>query len=230
MMSLSGTSDTDSREPAQKGTRGAQSAAEGAASSVGSAYVRVASSGEDLARLLASVATDNMAAFTELYDSTVAKVHALVKAIIRNPADAEEVTCDVYTQVWQTACRFDPSRGHVMAWLMMIARHRAIDSLRRNRCRNRLIDDQPPPEDVEDTAEYLCPERMLSLFQSNLEVKMALQQLPPERRRLVGLAFFEDMSHAEIAELTGLPLGTVKSHLRRAMQSLRDLLFAPEME
>lgn len=92
------------------------------------APVAVAPRAEDFAR---AVAAGDTAALADLYDSTVAKVHALVKAIVRNPADAEEVTCDVYTQAWQTAVHFDPARGSVMAWLMNIARSRALDCLRR---------------------------------------------------------------------------------------------------
>jgi RNA polymerase sigma-70 factor (ECF subfamily) len=183
-----------------------------------------------LEKFASATAAGDTAALTELYDSTVAKVHALVRAIVRNPADAEEVTCDVYTEAWQTASRFDPSRGSVMTWLMTIARYRAIDCLRRRRGRMRLIDEESPHAEVPDTAEHASPERMLNLFQSRSAVRTALEQLQPERRRLVGLAFFEGLSHSEIAELTGLPVGTVKSHLRRAMQSLRGLLHDLEVE
>jgi RNA polymerase sigma-70 factor (ECF subfamily) len=194
---------------------------------VDAAPVAVAPRAEEFAR---GIAAGDTAALAELYDSTVAKVHALVKAIIPNPADAEEVTCDVYTQAWQTAVHFDPARGSVMTWLMSIARSRAIDCLRRQRGRMRLFDEQSPCEDVADTAAYVSPERLLSLFQSRSVIRAALEQLPPERRRLVGLAFFDELSHSEIAELTGLPLGTIKSHLRRAIHSLRDLLCASEAQ
>jgi RNA polymerase sigma-70 factor (ECF subfamily) len=190
----------------------------------------VAPRAESFACAVAAIAAGDTAALAELYDSTVAKVHALVKAIIRNPADAEEVTCEVYTQAWQTAVHFDPSRGTVLTWLMSIARSRAIDCLRRQRGRARLFDEQSPREDVPEAAEHLSPEKLLHLFQSRSVVRTALEQLPPERRRLVGLAFFDDLSHSEIAELTGLPLGTIKSHLRRAIHSLRALLYASEVE
>jgi len=177
-----------------------------------------------------AVAAGDTAALADLYDSTVAKVHALVKAIVRDPADAEEVTCDVYTQAWQTAVDFDPARGSVMTWLMCIARSRALDCLRRRRGRTWLFNEQSPSEDVQDTAVHVSPERLLDLFQSRSAIRMALEHLPAERRRLIGLAFFEDLSHSEIAELTGLPLGTIKSHLRRAIHSLRGLLCASEPE
>jgi len=195
-----------------------------------SAAVGVARRAEESACAVAAIAAGNTAALTELYDSTVAKVHALVRAIIRNPADAEEVTCDVYAEAWRTASRFDPSRGSVMTWLLTIARCRSIDCRRRQRGRARLFDEECPKEDCPDAAEYVSPERMLNLFQSRSVVHTALEQLPPERRRLVGLAFIDGLSHAEIAEVTGLPLGTIKSHLRRALHSLRGLLYASEVE
>jgi len=187
-----------------------------------------ASRPEDFARVVAAVATGDAAALAQLYDFTVAKVHSLVKAMIRTPADAEEVTCDVYTQAWQTASQFDPSRGTVMAWLFTIARSRALDSLRRQRCRTRLFEEQLAPNELPDHADSQSPERMLSLFQAGTAVHSALEQLPPERRRLVGLAFFADLSHSEIAELTGLPIGTIKSHLRRALHSLRGAIHLAE--
>ena len=201
--------------------------AEGIATPVEAAPAAVALRAEEFA---CAVAAGDAAALADLYDSTVAKVHAIVKAIVRNPADAEEVTCDVYTQAWQTAGHFDPARGSVMTWLMCIARSRALDCLRRRRGRTRLFDERSASEDVQDTAVYVSPERLLNLFQSRSAIRMALEQLPAERRRLVGLAFFDDLSHSEIAELTGLPLGTIKSHLRRAIHSLRGLLCASEAE
>ena len=160
----------------------------------------------------------------------MAKVHTLVKAIVRSAADAEEVTCDVYMQAWQTASQFDASRGTVMAWLLMMARSRALDSLRRQRSRARLFGEPSIHEELPDLAESVSPERMLSLFQTGSAVHTALEELPPERRRLIGLAFFDDLSHAEIAELTGLPIGTIKSHLRRALHTLRAALYSAEIE
>src|SRR5271168_865043 len=92
--------------------------AEGFATPVDAAPMAVAPRDENFAWAVAAVAAGDAVALAELYDSTVAKVDALVKAIVRNPADSEEVTCEVYTQAWQTAVQFDPSRGSVMTWLM----------------------------------------------------------------------------------------------------------------
>ena len=170
-------------------------------------------------------------ALSELYDSTVAKVHGLVRAIVANAADAEEVTCDVYTQAWQTAGNYDPARGNVVAWLLAIARSRALDCLRRTRSKLRIFSEASPDSECPaDAVEHRSPEHSLAVFQSHSVVRSALEQLSPERRRLVSMAFFEDLTHSEIAELTGLPMGTIKSHLRRAMHSLRALLYDAEME
>jgi RNA polymerase sigma-70 factor (ECF subfamily) len=155
----------------------------------------------------------------------------LVRAIVYHAADAEEVTCDVYIQAWQTAEKFNPARGAVLTWLLAIARARALDCLRRRRGKLRVFEDCGSESQTEhQLAEHDTPERALSLFQSGSVVHSALDQLPVERRRLICLAFFEGLSHSEIAGLTGLPMGTVKSHLRRALQTLRSLLYDAELE
>jgi RNA polymerase sigma-70 factor (ECF subfamily) len=199
---------------------------------VGAASASAGPRPDDFASQMAAIVGGDKDALSGLYDSTVAKVHGLVKAIVHNGADAEEVTCDVYTQVWQTAANFDASRGSVMSWLLSIARSRALDCLRRQRAKSRVFSDAPP--DLENATlepiEQNSPDRMLDAFQSQSTVHSALERLSPERRRLICLAFFEDLSHSEIADVTGLPLGTIKSHLRRAMHTLRGLLYAPEPE
>jgi RNA polymerase sigma-70 factor, ECF subfamily len=199
---------------------------------VGAAAASAGLRPDNFAATIGAIIGGDKEALSDLYDSTVAKVHGLVKAMIHNTADAEEVTCDVYTQVWQTAVNFDPSRGSVLSWLLSIARSRALDCLRRQRGKLRVFADQPSDHEhhVPEGIEHNSPESMLSAFQSRSVVRSALEQLSPERRRLICLAFFEDLSHSEIAELTGLPMGTIKSHLRRAMHSLRGLLYSSEPE
>jgi len=180
---------------------------------------------DEHASLVAAIATGDAGALAELYDASVGKVHALVRSIIRNVEDAEEVTCDVYTQAWQLAAQFDAERGSVMAWLLTIARSRSLDALRRQRRRERLIDDAAPTPDIADPRTSFAPDHYLHLFQVGTVVHSALSALPPDRRALIGMAFFNDLSHVEIAHHTGLPLGTVKSHLRRALHTLRDSLY-----
>jgi RNA polymerase sigma-70 factor (ECF subfamily) len=128
--------------------------------------------------------------------------------MLGNVADAEEVVCDVYVQVWQTAQSFDASRGSVLAWLMMICRSRALDMLRQRRSR-RERDRQTLPEHPK--LDGAGPEDMLALFQEGTAVHRSLAQLTP-------------LTHQEIAEATRLPVGTVKSHLRRSLLALREAL------
>jgi RNA polymerase sigma-70 factor (ECF subfamily) len=180
---------------------------------------------DEYASIVVAIAGGDAGALAELYDASVGKVHALVRSIIRNVEDAEEVTCDVYTQAWQLAAQFDAERGSVMAWLLTIARSRSLDALRRQRRRERLIDDAAPTQDIVDPRTSLAPDHYLNLFQLGTVVHSAMSALPPDRRALVGMAFFDDLTHVEIANYTGLPLGTVKSHLRRALHTLRDSLY-----
>jgi RNA polymerase sigma-70 factor (ECF subfamily) len=200
--------------------------------SVGAAAESAGLRHDAFASQMASMVNGDTSALSALYDGTVAKVHGLVRAIVHNAADAEEVTCDVYTQVWQTAANFDPSRGSVLSWLLSIARSRALDCLRRHRGKLRVFSEPGPQGRTKslEPIEHDSPETMLGAFQSRSVVRSALEQLSPERRQLICLAFFDDLSHSEIAEVTGLPMGTIKSHLRRAMHSLRSLLYASEPE
>jgi RNA polymerase sigma-70 factor (ECF subfamily) len=204
----------------------------GTAMPVGAAAESGGQRHDEFASQVRAIVQGDKDALSELYDSTVSKVHGLVRAMVHNSADAEEVTCDVYTQVWQTAANFEPSRGCVMSWLLSIARSRALDCLRRQRTKVRLFSEPSLDGEtlVAEPIEHDSPDKMLNAFQARTLVRSALEQLSPERRRLVCLAFFDDLSHSEIAELTGLPMGTIKSHLRRAMHSLRGLLYASELE
>ena len=176
-----------------------------------------------LAGLLERVARGDHEALGALYDSTVGKLFALARLMLRNDADAEEVVCDVYTQVWQSAGGYRSERGGVMAWLLMICRSRSLDLMRRNKVRapstavetgdqENLAGSAPGPEDI------------LQLMQQGTLVHDALRKLTPVRLRLVSLAFFRGMSHFEIAEECKLPVGTVKSHIRRALVTLREEL------
>ena len=182
---------------------------------------RQASMRPDLTELLAAVRRRDEAALSKLYDATAAKVYGLARTILNNAADADEVLGDTYLQAWQSAARFDPARGSVLAWLMMICRSRALDLLRQRRSRAQaestitclaLEDAQPAPEEL------------LRQVQAGTLIHRALGALTPLRRQLLTLAFFRGLSHQEIAVAARLPVGTVKSHLRRSLQNLRGAL------
>ncbi len=174
----------------------------------------------DLEPLVCAIAAGEKAALHSLYERTVAQVFAIATSMLRSKEDAEEIVCDVYTHAWQRAGTYDAARGSVIAWLGIMARNRAIDRLRQRRDAVSLDDER-----YQGLADSLCtdhgPEQVLARFQSGSAVHRALEALTPQRRHLVSLAFFQGLSHQEIADSVGMPLGTVKSHVRRALCELQ---------
>jgi RNA polymerase sigma-70 factor (ECF subfamily) len=179
---------------------------------------------DELALLVGHLRSGDGQALETLYEASIGKLYALALAMLRNAEDAEEVVCETYAQAWETAASFDPRRGSVMGWLLMMCRSRAIDLLRKRRARGESLDITGFDQADESRPE---PDELLSLLQRSSQVRAALSDLTPERRQLVSLAFLRDLTHQEIADFTGMPLGTVKSHLRRALAQLRDSLEAP---
>ena len=161
-------------------------------------------------------------ALEELYDATVGKLYALASAILRSAVDTEEIVCETYAYAWANAGRFDASRASALGWLLMLCRSRALDRLRQRRATVNRLDVVALQETADASAEQ--PFDILSLMQQRSSVYAALSQLTPERRHLVSLAFLRGLSHQEIADATQLPLGTVKSHLRRSLVQLREAL------
>ncbi|MDH5540759.1 MAG: sigma-70 family RNA polymerase sigma factor, partial [Rhizobacter sp.] len=150
------------------------------------------------------------------------RVFAIARGITRNHHCAEEVTEDVYWQVWRQALRFDRNRGSVMAWLLTFARSRALDHLRRI---DEAIAHPEPDTLVDEPIEARNnPAQLISMAQRDRCLAAALERLDPLPRQLLSLAFYRGMTHEEIAAQEGLPLGTVKSHIRRALTALRKAL------
>jgi RNA polymerase sigma-70 factor (ECF subfamily) len=171
------------------------------------------------------MAAGNEAALSALYRQTVSQVVGITRAVLWLKEDAEEVVCDVYTNAWQRAKSYDASRGSVMAWLAVMTRNLAIDRLRQRRGTSSLHDDPQPLRGAALRARDE-PEQIVARFQAGHAVHRALRSLSPQRRHLVDLAFFQGMTHQEIADAVGMPLGTVKSHIRRALVTLHDELQA----
>ncbi len=180
----------------------------------------------DLTALLHAASRRDEAALGQLYDLTAGKLFGLARTILGNPADAEEVVCDTYVQAWQSASRFDPGRGSVLAWLLMICRSRALDHLRQRRSRAAA---ESAATSLAEEATEPAPEDLLRQIQEGTAIHRALEALTPLRRQLVALAFFRGLSHQEIAVAMRLPVGTVKSHLRRSLQGLRAVLDVEEV-
>lgn len=158
-------------------------------------------------------------ALARLYEAMAGKVYGLALRITRNVQTAEEVVEDTFWQIWRQAPRFDPVRGNASAWVMTMTRSRALDALRR-------VDPAASDADVGESEEASAdgPEVLLASRQAGRKLDAALANLDPLPRQLVALAFFRGLSHEEIAIHMGLPLGTVKSHIRRALVRLRDIL------
>jgi len=176
---------------------------------------------DELALLVAEMRKGNERALESLYDATVGKLYALASAILRQTDDAEDVVCATYAQAWESAASYDAQRASVLGWLLMICRSRALDLLRKRQVRQEALG-AAGLDRIGDWADR--PEDLLSLTQQSSRVHAALAALPVERRQLVSLAFLRDLTHHEIAGITGMPLGTVKSHLRRALLQLREFL------
>jgi RNA polymerase sigma-70 factor (ECF subfamily) len=175
---------------------------------------------------MARVCAGDRAAFRELYDATNRTVVALLVRMLRSRSRAEEVLVDTYAQAWEQRERYDDSRGTPAAWLLTLARTRAIDRLRAD-ARDRVVCqgdgnwvDALLAPDVETVTE-------LERGEEAVRIDGALSALPPEQARLVRAAFFAGLSHNEIAALEGLPLGTVKSRIRAGLAHLRLLLAEP---
>ncbi len=180
-----------------------------------------------LTALMRQVASGDRDAFGELYKLTVAVLFSFARRVLRDPADVEEIICDVYFQAWQRAQHYRPERGPVMAWLVVMCRARAIDRYRQNQTRSYVASAGGTFPGAPATDAGPCD--LLSALQNGSAIHRAIERLSPVRQRLLALAFFYDLTHSEIALATNLAEGTVKSHIRRALGTLRkDLRSAAE--
>jgi len=172
-----------------------------------------------LTALLRACAAADAAALQRLYELASPLLFACLKRMLRRSAVAEEALQDVFVTVWQRAGQYRPERGRPMAWLMSIARYRAIDILRRERFAPAFVVDLH-----EQALEPEAAEQSHSWLPGAALLERCLALLSDEQRRCLELAFVGGNSHEGIARMTGNPLGTVKSWIRRALQSLRACL------
>ena len=168
------------------------------------------------------------AALAEVYDRYASLVYAVALRVLREATAAEEVLQDTFHRLWVVAARFDPQRGSLPAWLAVAARHRAIDRLRQR--------DPEPDGDADmvtggveirvpyDLEDEVFRERMAE------RVRAAMERLPEAQRGAIELAYYEGLTHTELARKTGEPLGTIKSRLRSAVAALRRELVATGVE
>ena len=177
--------------------------------------------GPDLPALLRRSARGDEAAFAELYDATAARVYGLVRRVLRDPHQSEEVAQEAFLEVWRTSARFDPERGSAQAWILTIAHRRAVDRVRSAEAASRR------EETYERRNVEVEHDSTAEAAQASLEarrVRSALETLTPVQREAVSLAYLGGYSHTEVAGLLDLPLGTAKTRIRDGLIRLRDTL------
>lgn len=172
---------------------------------------------------LHAVGCGDSEALTALYDECAPALLALARKMMRNDADAEEIIIEVFEQVWRTAPSFDSTRASVWRWLTLLVRSRAVDRLRTAAWKH-------DRERLSITGEWdlashePLPDRTTIFSQERTLIRSALRNLPDEQRQAVELAYFSGLTHVEVASSLSLPLGTVKTRIRSAMDKLRIFL------
>lgn len=182
-----------------------------------------ANGADTVAQLIVAVAQQDRAAYASLFGLFAPRVKAMLMRTGLDATAAEDIAQDCLLMVWRKAPMFNPAGASAPGWIYAIARNLRIDALRRQQRGQRLVTGmlREPSPDQKSQADVLAD------GDSDARVRMAMQALNPDQLRVVTLSFFEDRPHPEIAEALGIPLGTVKSRLRLAMNRLRDLLDDP---
>lgn len=183
-----------------------------------------------LQQLLQKIACADKQAFQDFYDRTIRLCFSLAHRITGKQECAEDVINEVYLQVWRTAASYDAQRSNPITWLMLLCRSRALDALRKyhtrisRECSQAMTSDRTP---ITDLGTDETPLSLLDTVQQHSQLHRALQQLKPAQRQILSLAYFKGLTQSEIANYTNTPLGTVKTHIRRAILTLREYLDAP---
>lgn len=174
-----------------------------------------------LEELLGRVAVGDQEAFATLYDATAPRVFGLVKRLLIDHAQSEEVTQEVFLEIWQTAPRYSPERGGAVSWMLTLAHRRAVDRVRASQASR----DRDLRIGVRDRGvEYDSVSETVEVALESERVAEALGRLTELQRQAITLAYFRGLSHREVSELLSVPIGTVKTRLRDGMIRLRDEL------
>ncbi len=172
---------------------------------------------------LRRVARQNPEALADLYDLLASRVYSLALRMLRDTNDAEDVVQDVFTQVWHQAGRYDDGRASVVGWLLMLSRSRALDRMRAKRSRDHALPaSDANPDELPTPA--LGQDHLTVSRDEAARLHRAIGELPALQREAVELAYFEGLTHTELATRLGEPIGTVKTRVRLGIGKLRDAL------
>jgi RNA polymerase sigma-70 factor, ECF subfamily len=183
-----------------------------------------------LAELMARIALRDHAAFKQLYDLTVCCLLGITVRMLRDRSWAEEVAQEVYVSIWHTAPNYSPHKAQPMTWLMAVARNKALDALRSSRAdREHCV--RPSGRDDDDEADFADhadgsagPLEQLEQAADTHQLRFCLQCLEPPQRQAIALAFYDGLTHAELALHMNQPLGTVKAWVRRGLDRIKRCL------
>ena len=175
--------------------------------------------------MIARIGRRDQGAFSALYDRLSGPLYSLAMKMLGDPAEAQDALQEVFLQIWSRAGTYDPEQSSVFSWTVLLTRSRVIDRLRARGRRSRVV--VASTEDAPTAADASTVESAADTAEKNDEavrVRYVLNNLPSEQREAIELAFFEHLSHHEIAARLGQPLGTVKARIRRGLLKLRQRL------
>jgi len=172
-------------------------------------------------QLVRAVAGGDQSALYSLYQQTHRIVFTLIVRIVMNRETAEEVTLDVFHEVWQRAASYDPANGSVAGWIMNLARSRAIDRLRFDQRKKRM---NTYPHSLGPTTDIVDPQQACLFEEQSRVLRNALEVLTPEERNAIETAFFSELTYEQTAKKLNQPLGTVKTRIRSGLGKLRETL------
>jgi RNA polymerase sigma-70 factor, ECF subfamily len=175
----------------------------------------------EAANLLTKIAEGDRTALSQLYDRYSRMIYAIAWKSLNSVEDCEEVVLEVFTQVWKIAARFDVNKGSVEQWIFTLARSRILDRLRKLQRLNKVTAAISAGKEIEFPTISVDPIEAVEMVERRQQVLTALDCIPPAQRQMIELAYYQGLTHTEIATLTGLSLGTVKTRLRLGLSKLK---------
>jgi RNA polymerase sigma-70 factor, ECF subfamily len=171
--------------------------------------------------LLAQIAAGDRMALSQLYDRYARTIYAIAWKSLNSVEDCEEIVLDVFAQVWRIADRFDPAKGSVEQWIFTLARSRIMDRLRKLQRLYKVNEAISSGKEIEFPTASVDPIEAVEIGERRQQVVAALARIPSEQRQVIELAYYQGLTHTEIAARTGLSLGTVKTRLRLGLSKLK---------